>query len=110
MKRRFVQMREPPYDFIEVTEDHELTPRGTWVYGDRHYDGLQTTDGVDISTRTKHREYMKTHGLTTMDDFKNEWSKAAERRAEYFTGKGGGAVTRDDIGRAIHQLESRKNN
>lgn len=107
MKRRFIQSREPPFDFIEVSDDY-VSLREVAIVGDRHYDGLQATDGADISTRTKHREYMKRNGLTTADDFTQTWAKAAEKRAEYFKGQGGGAVTRDDIGRAIHQLESQR--
>lgn len=48
--------------------------------GDRHYDGLRATDGTDISTRTKHREYMKRNNLTVADDFKNTWAKAQKER------------------------------
>lgn len=50
--------------------------------GDRHYDGLQATDGTDISTRTKHREYMKRNGLTMESDFTQTWAKAAEERQQ----------------------------
>lgn len=71
--------------------------------GDRHYDGLVATDGTDISTRTKHREYMKRHGLTTVDDFTDQWAKQQKARDEYRTTGKGGAITRDDIARAIHQ-------
>lgn len=69
--------------------------------GDRHYDGLRATDGTDISTRSKHREYMKRNGLTTVDDFKGVWAEAEKRRTEYRTTGKGGAVTRDDIARAM---------
>jgi hypothetical protein len=48
--------------------------------GDRHYDGMRATDGTDISTRTKHRDYMKRNGLTMTDDFKQTWKAAAEER------------------------------
>ena len=48
--------------------------------GDRHYDGLRATDGSDISSRTKHREYMKSKGLTMADDFKGTWGAAAKER------------------------------
>lgn len=54
--------------------------------GDRYYDGLRASDGTDISSRTKHREYMKRTGLTTADDFKGEWKKAEERRREVKSG------------------------
>lgn len=49
--------------------------------GDRHYDGTRASDGTDISSRTKHREYMKRNGLATADDFKETWSKAEKERA-----------------------------
>ena len=73
------------------------------LVGDRHYDGLRATDGADISTRTKHREYMKRHGLTTIDDYKESHAKAQAARDQYR--QRGGSVTRDDIARAIHQLQ-----
>lgn len=67
------------------------------VLGDRHYDGLRAPDGTDISTRTKHREYMKRNNLTTMDDFQGSWAKAEKERDAYRTTGKGGAVTRNDI-------------
>jgi hypothetical protein len=48
---------------------------------------------------------MKANDLTTMDDFKETWAKNADKRAQFFQGKTG-AVSREDIGRAIHQLEN----
>lgn len=104
-RRRFVWS---PQDncLVEVGIDYEQPGRDVPVIGDRHYDGMQATDGTDISTRAKHREYMRRNNLTTVDDFKESWSKAAQERAAYFTGQRG-TITKDDIGRAIHQLESR---
>jgi hypothetical protein len=50
--------------------------------GDRHYDGLRAPDGTDISSRTKHREYMKANNLTLTSDFSETWrSKQKEREA-----------------------------
>ena len=105
-RRRFVW--DPDLkELVEVSTDYEQPARadGT-LWNDRHYDGLRATDGTDISSRTKHREYMKKNGLTTVDDFKDTWGKAKQQRENYYQGKGGGAVTREDIGRAIHQLEN----
>ena len=48
--------------------------------GDRHYDGLVAPDGTDISSRTKHREYMKSRGLATADDFAETWRRAEKER------------------------------
>lgn len=105
-RRRFVW--DPDLkELVEVSTDYDQPARNDGsLWNDRHYENLQATDGTDISSRAKHREYMKRNGLTTADDFKQEWAKAEKRRDEYRTGKGHGAVTRDDIGRAIHQLES----
>ena len=48
--------------------------------GDRHYDGLRATDGADISSRSKHRAYMRERGLTTTDDYKDTWARAQKER------------------------------
>lgn len=105
MRRRFVANPNPPYGWIEVFED--IVPkRDDLLYGDKLYEGLTATDGTDISSRTKHREYMKKHGLTTMDDFQDYWAKEAIRRAEYYTK--GGSVRKKDIVRAIYELENKK--
>ena len=105
MRRRFIQNREPPYDFVEVGEYVPRRQDGI-LYGDRNYDGLKATDGTDISTRTKHKEYMKRNGLTIADDFKETWADQAKKRADFYTTGKGGAVTREDIAKAIATLES----
>ena len=101
MKRTFRQNPKPPYDFHEVTGEQVPARHDGLLYNDRIYDGLRADDGSDISSRTRHREYMKNNGLTTMDDFKGEWEKARQQRDDYFTGKRG-TITRSDIERAIH--------
>jgi hypothetical protein len=50
------------------------------IVGDRAYEGLRASDGTDIGSRKKHRDYMKRTGLTTADDFKQTWAKKAEER------------------------------
>lgn len=55
--------------------------------GDRHYDGLRAPDGTDVSTRTKHREYMKRNNLTVADDYKGEWKKAEADRRDRMQGR-----------------------
>lgn len=97
-------------DMVEVTPDYRPKRKealnhlgGLW--GDRHYDGLTATDGADISSRKKHREYMKRHGLTTADDFKGQWAKAQERRESYM--QHGGSVSKRDIVEAIGRLQRR---
>ena len=70
--------------------------------GDRSYIGLCAQDGTDISSRSKHREYMHRHGLTTADDYTETWAKAQKAREAYRRGeRGHGSVTREDLARAF---------
>jgi len=103
MRRRFRYSAELDKMF-EVTDDY-ISP-GPIVHDDRQFQGLRATDGTDISSRTKQREYMKRNDLVPMEEFKGEWSKAAKARADYFQGRTG-SVNKSDIAGAISQLESR---
>ena len=106
-RRRFIWDRELD-TLVEVTPDYEQPGRDdarNILASDAIYDGLRASDGTPIDTRTKHREYMRRNGLTTIDDFTDTWKHARKQRDDYYTGKKG-TVTKDDIGRAIHQLES----
>ena len=77
--------------------------------GDRHYDGLRAPDGTDISSRTKHREYMKANNLTVMDDFKGTWAKAQKEREAYRTGTHADpelrSIVKEQVERAAAQPE-----
>lgn len=107
MKRRFVQ--DPvTLELLEVTDIPEPL-RGvvdSALWGDRHYDGMRATDGADISTRTKHREYMHRTGLTTVDDFKGHFDRSVEKRREFLEGRATGSH-REAIERAIHTLSQK---
>lgn len=93
-------------EMVEITRDPPpRDSRTSALWGDRHYDGLQATDGTDISTRKKHREYMKRHGLTTADDFKSDWERAKQKREHYM--QHGGSVTKRDIREVIERLSQR---
>jgi hypothetical protein len=106
-RRRWIQDRITG-ELIEVTPDYqpELRTDSGALWGDRSYDGLRATDGTDISSRTKHREYMKANGLATADDFKESWAKTQQQREQYF--KQGGSFSRRDVERAIQQLQNRR--
>lgn len=54
--------------------------------GDRHYDGLRGPNGEDLSSRSKHREFMKRTGLTTFDDFKGHFDAKQKEREALRTG------------------------
>lgn len=106
-RRRYIQDPKT-LELIEITEDHlpQLRTDSGVLWGDRHYDGLKATDGADISTRTRHREYMKANNVTVADDFKQTWAQAKERRERYH--QQGGSFSKSDIERAIHQVQNRK--
>lgn len=57
-----------------------------WRFSDRNYDGLRAPDGTDISSRKKHRDYMRKNNLTTIDDFKDQWKQEAKKREDFFSG------------------------
>jgi hypothetical protein len=107
-RRRFIYDPELQR-LVEVTLDYQSAPANTdrALWGDRHYDGMRATDGADISTRSKHREYMRRNGLTTIDDFAGDtWGRAqAERNA---VAEGHDPNRRADIVRAIANLQQRR--
>lgn len=78
---RFVY--RPGVGMVEVgsdwtdTERRSQTPTEEIIYG-----GVRSTDGVDISSRTKHREYMKQNGLAMASDFSEATRQANERKKE----------------------------
>lgn len=110
MRRRFIQ--DPvTFELIEVTQDYvaparESAKNNGALWNDRHYDGVKATDGTDISTRAKHREYMKRNNLTTVDDFKSTWAQAQKQRESFYTQ--GGSVRRSDVERAIYQIGNKR--
>lgn len=106
-RRRYVQDRNT-LELVEITDDYQAPVRtdAGALWGDRSYDGLRAPDGTDISSRTKHREYMKATGLTTADDYKETWAKAQESRQRYY--QQGGSFSRSDVERAIYQLQNRR--
>lgn len=79
------------------------TEAGYMVMGDQYYDGQKAPDGSDVSTRTKHREYMKRTGMVTFDDYASTFAKEQARRDAYHSGEKG-TVSRKDIERTIAQL------
>ncbi len=106
-RRRYVQDPKT-HELIEITDGYqpELRADAGVLWGDRHYDGLKAPDGSDISTRSKHRDYMKANGVTMADDFKQTWSQAKEQREKFYTK--GGSFSRGDIERAMYQVQNRK--
>lgn len=106
-RRRYIQDPKT-HELIEVTANYDAPTRNDAgvLWGDRHYEGVRATDGSDISSRTKHREYMKANGVTMADDFKETWAKAQQARESYY--QRGGSFSKSDIERAMYQVMNRK--
>jgi hypothetical protein len=83
----------------------------SWRFSDRMYSDspFVGSDGTVIDSRKKHREYMKRNGLTTMDDYKGAWDKAAQERKAFFEGTHSGIreERKADVRRALERLRSR---
>lgn len=103
-RRRFIQ--DPAtLELVEITADYQPDARSgdASLWGDRSYDGLRAPDGTDISSRSKHKAYLKATGLTTADDFKGSWTQAQQARENYQ--RNGGTISREDIARSIAKMK-----
>jgi hypothetical protein len=102
-RHRYIQLKDGT--LVEVSTNYvpETSPDSGILWGDRHYDGLRTAEGVDISTRTKHREYMRAKGVTHSSDFKEEWTSARKQRDDFFTTGGDHKARREAVARALHE-------
>jgi hypothetical protein len=94
-------LTEVPLDYQSGDEIRQVA-----IMGDRHYSGLRASDGADISSRAKHKAYMKRTGLTTADDFKETWHKAEKQRIDE---KHGIDPSRKyDVAQAIEKLRDKR--
>ena len=69
---------------------------------DRFYENTCATDGTDIGSRRKHREYMKRNNLTIASDFTETWSQANREREAIRKGEHDRKERREQIERALH--------
>ena len=111
MRRRWIYPSDGGEPF-EVGADYVPAERearySNPLAGDRHYDGLTATDGTDISTRTKHREYMKRNNLTTADDYAQQWKKDRQQKLDVATTGGDHSARREAIINAVQRLSHRR--
>lgn len=96
----------------EVGEEWEPTLPGLALTSTEGitYSNLKATDGTDISSRTKHRNYMKANGLAMMSDYTEYWKKAEKQREEKKSGRADSKQRKEIIGRALyeHRRKGRK--
>ena len=98
MRRRYIQVDGK---LIEVPLDYRPPPRNSdaLLWNDRSY---QDANDPRFASRSEHREYMKRHGLTTVDDFKGQFASEQKRR-EQFLQKGTDTSRREDVARALEK-------
>lgn len=106
MKRRY-WWNPATAQLEELSSDWTRIPRVELSTG-TCYEGLRASDGTVIDTRAKHREYMRLHGFTTTDDYKESWAKAQKERADFYTTGGDHKARKDAIGRAMYDFERGK--
>lgn len=78
---RFV-WSEQAQAMVEVGQDWTDAETRAGRSEEEVYGHLQTTDGVDISSRTKRREYMRATGVTDASDFSQDWYSRRRKDAE----------------------------
>ena len=107
MRRRWIQQKDG--SLLEVDPNY-VNPGNTdyVLWNDRQY---QDANDPRFASRTQHREYMRSRGLTTADDFKGTWSSAERQRAEFYA-RAPDRSRREDVARAVENPKqglSRKN-
>lgn len=96
---------------IEVSREWNNVPRSTGDLGKFEYNNLTATDGTDISSRSKHRKYMKENNLSLTTDFKDTWAQGQTKREALRRGeisKDASQQLKADLGRAWHQIQESK--
>ena len=80
MTRRRFRIDRRTGELVEVSLEAATPPERVHVLTDAMYDGLRATDGTDISSRTKHRDYCRARGLVVADSsMEQEWARAKPR-------------------------------
>lgn len=73
------------------------------VLAGRFYENTSATDGTDIGSRKKHREYMKSKGLAMVSDFSGDWNRAEKERQSIRSGEVDRRERREQVERALYQ-------
>lgn len=104
-RKRWYQDRETG-ELIPIDENNQPELRQAHADGvlwnDRAY---QDMGDPRFASRTEHREYMKANGLTTTDDFKDQWRKSEAARIGSRQGKTRGQF-HAEIAQSIEKLNA----
>lgn len=100
MRRRY-RWDEKSKALVEISSDWTPTPR-VYVQTDAQFEGARSAEGEDISTRKRHRAYMKRRGLAMAADFEQSWSAAEQKRASFWEDQAG--ERKADLSRTLDYL------
>lgn len=89
---------------VPASEYRERMALHASIVTDRFYENTQATDGTDIGSRRKHREYMRRNNLTTVDDYTGHFAAAEKEREAIRKGENDRKGRREDIARVMYQL------
>jgi hypothetical protein len=110
MKRYVYRPGHPkasPNGFVDVDdlgwEPQPSEAKNAPIMAGRFYENTAATDGTDVGSRRKHREYMRKHGLTTADDYTNYWKQAEKEREKNFSPEWDQKARREDVARAWYE-------
>lgn len=87
-------------DWDAVNRDARNAP----IMVDRFYEGTKATDGTDIGSRKKHRDYMKRMGITHSSDFSPQWYESRRREHE----REDKSERREAVARATYEVLDRR--
>jgi hypothetical protein len=104
-----VKMSDGTFELFEKgTEPAPAYADSGALWGDLNYRETKGPMGEDLSTRTKHREFMRAKGLTTADDFTGFWAQAQKQRDDFHRTGGDHRARRETIERAIYDAANRR--
>lgn len=91
---------------VSLDEDWTDAPsRAQTVTEELVYGGVRMTDGTDVSSRKKHREYLKSRGLAMASDFTETTARAQREKLERAAEK---REIRETVGRAFHEMKTQR--
>jgi hypothetical protein len=74
------QQKLVPADEYQAADPEVAANAG--ILSGRFYENTRATDGADIGSRKKHRDYMRAHGLAPADDFSPGYYEKLRRNRE----------------------------
>lgn len=109
MSRRRYRWDDETQQLVEVPLDYRVVARNIAApVTDLYMDGVRTTDGIDIGSRAKRREYMRAAGVADASDYTETWAKAAKEREAFVRGEHNDPGVREAIARSAYQLTQGK--